>query len=294
MEPTLIPVLTEGNASFRTKTDHKPYQVNRWHYHREVEIVHILQGEGMLIFHDVMTHFKHGALMVIGSGIAHHWKFNSRYTQKTGKKALVQSLQFRPDFWGTSFLELPENMHIRKLLEESKRGISLFGSSASKAKRQLRDLQTAGPSKKITQLLTLLETIALSQDKKFLTQAAKMEIDSFTQNERMAAVIQYSLDHFLEPIRIREVASLACLSENAFCRFFKQHTRKTYSQFVQELRMQHAENLLQKTDKSMKMIAKESGFPSVPYFNRLFLKLKSQTPLQYRNRFQQLAVVAKI
>jgi AraC-like DNA-binding protein len=294
MEPTLIPVLTGGNHSFRAKTDDKPYQVNRWHYHYEMEIVHIVKGQGVLYFQDVMTHFKDGSIIVIGSGIAHLWKFNSAYTKKMGKHAQVQSLQFRPDFWGSTFLDLPENIHLRKLIIESSRGISLSGKGATLAKKQLRELQVAGSSKKITQLLTLLETIALCPERKFLTKASKIAHDSFTQNERITAVIQYSLEHFLEPIRIKEVASLACLSENAFCRFFKQHTRKTYSQFVQELRMQHAEHLLQQSEKSMKTIAKESGFPSVPYFNRLFLKIKSQTPLQYRNNFVQLAAVSKI
>ncbi len=80
--------------------------------------------------------------------------------------------------------------------------------------------------------------------------------------------------HAGEKISISKAASLIHLSESAFCKFFKKGIGKTFSDYVNTIRIGNACHLLTETDKTMAEIAYASGFESLTWFNRVFLKKK--------------------
>jgi AraC-like DNA-binding protein len=100
---------------------------------------------------------------------------------------------------------------------------------------------------------------------------------------RIGKVFQYLHRHSGERVALADVAALINLSESAFCKFFKRTTGKTFSDYVSDIRIGHACRLLAESDDSISEIAFRSGFESLTYFNRVFLRKKGMRPREFRN-----------
>ena len=101
----------------------------------------------------------------------------------------------------------------------------------------------------------------------------------------MGDIFDYTFQHFSEPISLTQISSVANMTTNAFCKYFKQRTNKTYFQLLTEVRIEHACKLLNKDkDLSVSEIALHSGFQNISNFNRKFKSVKSMTPSQFKNR----------
>ena len=107
---------------------------------------------------------------------------------------------------------------------------------------------------------------------------------SNSEGKRMSSILEYTMTNYDQPISLGQIANLANLTPNAFCKYFKLRTNKTFVQFLTEIRIEQACKLLSKTrDLSVLEIALASGFNNVSNFNRKFKFLKKKTPLQYKN-----------
>ena len=89
-------------------------------------------------------------------------------------------------------------------------------------------------------------------------------------------------------MKISEVAAIVSLSESAFSHYFKKRTFKSFSQFVNELRVGYASRLLIETDKTISEAAFESGFNNISHFNRLFKEITTKGPFEYRKQFVKI------
>ena len=106
--------------------------------------------------------------------------------------------------------------------------------------------------------------------------------------ERIERVCHYMIGHFQENISHWDMAAMSHYSPAAFSRSFKRVTRKTFTQFLTELRLRHACTLLGETDWTILRIAMESGFQNLSNFNRRFLATRGENPSRYRKRQSQL------
>ncbi|RYE16367.1 MAG: AraC family transcriptional regulator, partial [Sphingobacteriales bacterium] len=109
----------------------------------------------------------------------------------------------------------------------------------------------------------------------------------FHENDpsKIELVFKYVLDNFRTGVNSRQAASLACLNEAAFCRYFKRRTKKTFSQFVNEVRVTHATGLLLEDNFNITEICFKCGYNNLSYFNRQFKDIMKTTPLGYRKAF---------
>jgi AraC-like DNA-binding protein len=107
-----------------------------------------------------------------------------------------------------------------------------------------------------------------------------------TEGQRMSAVFAYTMNHFQKEITLETIAREAAMTKNAFCKYFKKRTNKTYFTFLNELRIEESCRLLQrKEDLSVAEVAERSGFQNISHFNRKFKLFKGKTPRAYRNAF---------
>jgi AraC-like DNA-binding protein len=81
---------------------------------------------------------------------------------------------------------------------------------------------------------------------------------------------------------------VANLSPKAFCRYFKSKTRKTFYNFLLEVRVAHACNLLLEKDMTVYEVCYESGFNNLSNFNRYFKKIINKTPFEYKKEHRLL------
>ena len=127
-----------------------------------------------------------------------------------------------------------------------------------------------------------------------ILQAEKEQLSTFVyrkkytdaEGKRMNDVFQFAMDHFHEVISLEEISEKANMSKNAFCRYFKKRTNKTFFQFLIEIRIENACKLLYiKQELSIAQISELCGFQNIANFNRKFKELKNMTPSQYKSQF---------
>ena len=99
-----------------------------------------------------------------------------------------------------------------------------------------------------------------------------------------------SVEHYFETITLEKVASVAAMTVPAFCAYFKKTTRKTYIEFLTDVRISNACKLLVETDDCINDICYSCGFNTLTNFNRQFHKVKQLTPSIYRKMFRNMAV----
>lgn len=247
-----------------------------WHYHPEYELTFIVKGKGRRLVGDSYQYFESGDLVLIGPELPHTWVSDSGL--KGNCEAVV--IQFSVEFI-ERFTALDELSGIRKMLTLSNQGISINENKSASLKEVLKGLPYKSGIEKVTGLLHILYTLSTV---KMTTLASPFfqPLKGRENEKRINIVCQYIQKHATETLTIHKAAALIHLSPSAFCKFFKRMTAKTFSDYVNEIRITNVCNDLLATDKQVAEIAYENGFETLTYFNRIFLKKKNMSPSSYR------------
>lgn len=290
MKPELLKVAPAPACSFSVRQDAVPRMNNRWHFHPEVELILFHRGSGMQFVGDSVLPFAPGDIVLVGANLPHYWRFDDDYQRESELSAPFATVaHFTETFWGTPFLNLPENQPLKALLYRAQRGLLLpSGASAALRPRFERLVQTQGPWR-IVALLNCLLALAAHDELHVLSSEGFGYDTADTDDERLNAVYQYTLTHFRRRIGLAEVAAVAGLVPPAFCRYFKGRMGKTYFRFLLEIRVSRARQLLLETDLSIKDLCFESGFGNSADFHKSFKQLTGKTPLAYQRETGQLA-----
>jgi AraC-like DNA-binding protein len=266
----------KGQHSFMAYNISPPKFDFFWHYHPEYELTLILKGRGRRLVGDNHENFESGDLALIGPGLPHTWVSDSGVKGKS--EAIV--VQFSADFI-ERFAGLDELSAITKLLLQAKQGISFKGKRSAAAREQIKLLPTKRGVEKITGLLHLLHELSKLKSVP-LASSFYQPLKGKENENRINKVCQYVQKHAAAPLTIHKAAALIHLSPGAFCKFFKRITGKTFSDYVNDIRIANVCNELMATDKQVAEIAYGNGFETLTYFNRVFLRKKKMRPGSYR------------
>src|SRR5699024_3199880 len=107
------------------------------------------------------------------------------------------------------------------------------------------------------------------------------------KGKRIQKIYDYVLENFQNTIKLDEIAQQANYTTPAFCRYFKKHTGKTFTQFLNELRVNEVCKLLieERENLSISEIAYKCGFNSITNFNRIFKTIMGCSPMKYRKQY---------
>lgn len=254
-----------------------PYFDAPLHFHPEYELTLIISGNGKRFVGDSVENFESGDLVLLGSNLPHFWR--SDKPSETTSEAIV--IQFSTDFVENILGKLAECKNILSMLILAKCGIKFKASFAV----LLEDLIDKKDLKRLTLFIELLETLSQSTDYQILASENFNIKPDDAENERMRKILEFTLDNFQNEVEINEVADLANLTVPSFCRYFKARTRKTYIDYLHEIRVGHARKLLIDNKLSISQIGLECGFQNLSNFHRIFKKQVGLTPLAYRKHF---------
>lgn len=286
MRPQLLKVSKGPDRSFSVRRDLVPHINNRWHYHLEVELIHFKKGEGTQFIGDSIKRFKAGDVVLVGSNLPHYWRFDDCFFEEnTRSVADIRVCHFHEHFWGEQFLLLPENNHIKLILEKAKRGIQVSGKTRQRVADIMERLITAEGTLRIILLVEALSVIAGCRQLVTLSSIGFKPDHVEVESDRINAIYEYSIKNFKRKIQLEEIAEVANISPNSFCRYFKSRTRKTYSQFLIELRVGHACKLLIENNQCIKRLCYESGFNNFTSFHKYFKMITGKSPLNYQKEF---------
>jgi len=286
MKPQLLKVSTGPTQSFSVRRDLVPYMNNKWHYHPEVELIHFKKGFGTQFIGDSIKGFRSGDIILIGAHLPHYWRFDDSYFENESKvSADVSVAHFNENFWGDQFLNLPENKAIKALLENSRRGLQINGKVKVKVADLLTQMLTAEGTLRIMLLLEALSLIANCNQTVKLSSIGFKQDYAESENIRINAIYDYTLNNFRRKIHLEEIANVAVISPNSFCRYFKSKTRKTYSKFLMEIKVGHACKLLIENKLNIKQLCYESGFNNLASFHKYFKITTGKSPLNYQKEY---------
>lgn len=266
------------NATLIVQEDKGTQFYTKLHQHQEIQISLIKKGEGTFIIGDYVGEFKEGDIFLIGENLPH--VFNS---DESIEEVHMITLFFMRSSYGEHFFGLPEFKDLSSVFINSTLGFKLDPPT-----KKIADLiASLAHISKLQLFITFLEILQLMGRAKIktLSSAIHNKIYGEEEGKRMRDIFAFTLDHFDKNISLNGIAEIANMTPNAFCRYFKQRTNKTYVNFLLDLRIGNACKLLTKnTDLSIAEISYKSGFNNLTNFNRKFKSIKGMTPSAFRKR----------
>lgn len=254
-----------------------------WHFHPELEVVYVKGGSGKRHIGNHLSYFQNGDLVFLGANLP-HIGFTDRLT---GNESEVV-VQMRSDFLGKEFLKLPEMQPIQQLFERAKMGIVFSGEDKNTIGKALEGLADLDNYDRLLHLLAILKQMAHSSEYQLLNvQDYAIEVN-LRENDRISLVYSFVSENFQRTIPLEEIAGVINMTVPAFCRYFKKQSGKTFTQFVNEMRIIHACKLLSETAESITEVAFESGYANFSHFNKVFKKITGKKPSEYRDDFLQI------
>ena len=271
-----------SREAFRIQVDALPYLYDKLHQHPETQIMFIEKGEGTLIAGDYVGRFSSGSLFLIGSSQPHVFRSDDIY-YKPKSKILVNSISiyFDERYAGESFWQLDELQKVHQFLLKSGVGYRIQGETQAQLIQLIQQIILLKGISKLIHFLQLLKVLSESKELIPLSILQAHTNLTITEGKRMNDILQFTFRESHRKIKIEEVAEVANLSAEAFCRYFKVRTRKTYTNFLNEVRVSNACKMLIEKRKSIQEICYDSGFANLSHFNRTFKKVTGKTPKSY-------------
>lgn len=273
MKPEYEKIQNHPLHSFMVKTVKRPKRPTlkeAWHFHPEVEICLTLKSEGKRFVGNNISDYQKGDLVLFGSNLPHGF-----ITDKMSHQIVIQMKEL---FLGNDFLEKPEALVIKDLFSRAKRGIQFKGDAQRQANKRIRNLMNSDGFTKLLELLSLLNLLGNTSEFEYITQKNFHSNIKMNELERIQIVYDYILKNYQEKVSLEHASQLIAMTKSSFCKFLKKHTKKTFSEIVNEIRIAHACDLMIKSDKSISTIAFESGYNDISYFSRTFKKIMNKSP----------------
>lgn len=247
-----------------------------WHYHPEYEIVFVRKGSGKLHIGEHLKNYEEGELVFIGPDLPHT---GFGYGVIGEHEEIV--VQLRKDFLGEEFMQKPELQHIRELFERAKQGLSFQGKARKIVSSKLQKMLTLSHFERLVELLNIFHTLASTTEFSVLNAAEKRFDFNHKDEDRINKIYEYVEQNYQQSIDIQVVANLSNLTVPSFCRYFKKISHITYTDFVNEYRINQACRLLLE-NKPVADICFEVGFNNISHFNKTFKQLKGVSPREYK------------
>jgi len=253
---------------FSSNTDGLNY---RSHFHREIEVVAVMEGSVDVVCENRFFRANRGDLCLFMPGEIHSFsspEANHLCIIKIDDTHPVEKIDFSAFRMEPNPLGRDTPLHrklwplVHALYEEMmvpKTGYGYMASSISNAM--------------VCELLRsdCLKHIARDEKKRQLSAAALLE-----------AVSDYISQHYAEPITLSDAAVHCSLSKYYFAHFFKTITGSTFCEYLTAFRLEKALPLLRFTEKKMSVVAADCGFSNMRAFDRAFRKMLGCSPSEYR------------
>ena len=250
-----------------------------WHYHPEFELVYVEADAGIRHVGSHISGYTQSDLVFIGSNMPH---LNFDYRLRNDYNQVV--VQLREDFLGNAIGLAPEFSVINQLFRKAASGIAFHGRTREIIGEKLKQLHKLSSFEQLMILLEIFNLLANSAEMTILNDG-EISIPFFLKDKiRMGAIYEYiDANYNLKP-DVNEVAEKVHLTAPAFCRYFKKQTHITFTDFVNQYRIDMAKNLLMQ-DKNVTETCYAVGFESLSYFNKLFNKTVGENPSDFKKNW---------
>lgn len=247
------------------------------HSHQRWELSHIICGKGSRTIGDLTEPMTEGEIILVPPGLSHCWNFDPHHTDDSGKIANITIL-FETSTLDGLLLIIPELESAINKIKSLTAAVKFTDNAYRRLHELLMAMRGATPAARVPRMIELLQVIADAENN---VNAGHSNTLSRTE-QRLENVRTFCYCNFTREITLEEMAAYAGMNKSAFCTFMRRHAGATLSEFVNNIRLEKALEMLRHTDKTIATIAYDSGFSNVTYFNRLFRRKYNTTPKSLR------------
>lgn len=255
-----------------------------WHYHPEYELTLTVNSSGMRFVGDSVEGYGDGDLVLLGPELPHAWQSRALLQSVGVHRAIV--CWFTRD-WAQALLALlPELAPVAGLLAEAGRGLAFDASAVARLRPRLLALGGLSPARQVLELQALL--LDLAQAGRRPLSSGAVSVGAMPRDRaRMQRVLDWLHAHYDQPLRLQPLCRIAHLTDSQLQRVFKRSTRMSISQYLTQLRIGRACQMLVQTDRPLSHIAAECGFSDAAHFSRQFRQARGMAPSAFRRHFDR-------
>ena len=251
------------------------------HQQKTWEISYIIHGKGMRVIGDTIKPFDFGEIILIPPGIPHYWSFDELTCDKQGKIENI-TLTFRTELLHNLKTTFPEIEQPIISILGYKNALLFGGDTLIKLREILLHMKVESEMERISSLIRILLLISTPE----IVNTVGCPVIEDRKTQKLQKIYMYVMNYFQQPVTLKQVAGNVSMERTAFCIFFKKMTGKSFFEFLLEYRINVSCDMLQNTNKTIAEICFASGFRDIPYFNRVFKKLKNTTPGKFKEQMK--------
>lgn len=228
-------------------------------------------------------------VLITSPNLEHVWSQGDCHSQDIHEI----TVQFYFDFEGEhNILNTNPMASIKKMCERAQRGLVFPYETVLRVYSRLEELtRMGGGFFALTRFFDILYIMSKSDGARELATNSFAKVDVETENRRILKVQSYIGSHYMDEIRLSELAGLVSMSDSAFSRFFKLSTGRSVSDYIVDIRLGAAARRLVDTTDSVSTICYDCGFNTLSNFNRLFRKRKDCSPTEFREKYFKTKVI---
>lgn len=248
-----------------------------FHQQKTWELSYVITGSGTRVIGDTIEPFSGNEIILIPPDIPHCWQFDEFDTDKSGKIENI-TVTFSNSLFEKCMIAFPELVNYIKGIQQNTDAISFNGNILTQLQSLLISMTRETDIERLSSLIKLFVLISSHEN----AETVGKPIIEDKQSKRMQKIQLYIMNNYQNTITLAEMAKLVGLDKSSFCIFFKKMTGRTFFSFLTEYRIESSCQMIAKTNMTIAEICFASGFKDVPYYNRIFKKIKKITPTEYR------------
>lgn len=282
-KPQFIELTPPSEKTIHVKLVDQEFLSNPLHFHELCELVLIVESFGKRIVGNNVATFTEGDLVLMGPNIPHIWRNDDLFLQQDNDlRARAIVVYFPADFLLRLTDEHQTIQAMQQFIRKAQRGLRFYGETRDKAQRLMEKLSDKEGFSKIIEFLNLIQLLQETVEFESLASDGYRPTFSEQETQRINRVYLYVMSNFKVEVNLQVASDMLNMTPNAFCRFFKRHTQKPFSRFVNEMRIGHACKLLMDRTLSISEICYECGYQNLTNFNKFFKSIMNKTPREFR------------
>lgn len=270
-----IPVAHDKNII--VQQEQLPFFYPHLHRHDEIQLTWVQKGTGTLIAENSMQTFRTNEIFWIASNQPHVFKSDASEDN-------VESLTlfFNPNGKLATIFELTELKKISTFIHKYPNGFKVPEIYFAELSELMSRIDQSQGAKQFMNFILMLNFLQPLPDLVPLVTGSRLSSVNDQEGIRIGAIYDYIMKHYDADIMLEDIAKHANMTPQAFCRYFKKHTRLTFITFLNEVRIHEAcKKLSGGINDNISTIAYQSGFNSIATFNRVFKTITGRAPREY-------------
>ncbi len=227
-------------------------------------------------------------VMITSTDLEHGWLQNTCQSEDIHEI----TVQFSFDLGSDSLFARNPFSRIYDMLNLARKGLVFPMDAIMQVYKPLSELSAVKDGfQAFISFLQILDTLSRCDGLRTLATTSYAKVNLGEDSRRILKVKDYIDNNYMDEIKLRTLADIACMSEAAFSRFFKLHTGRTVSDYIIDIRLGYAARMLVDTNKNVSDISFLCGYNNLSNFNRVFKRKKGCSPTEFREYYHKTKVI---